>query len=243
MLPLLDVQLSDALPMQSYPSKVWVLCQCGRAYLCASQLICIYIYIYIYISIYFSTWNRWYIMANTLKMLISQLSNVQFTSWIWFSAEGWLYKLWDMLFLFWSGFCMAESWARRLSLCLACKPFPGLCACTRTGRWCAWLFIPASNLLPSLPTLLPYIYIYAVPKSRNCQFCVTGKGFADSAYLANDCRFREMGSDLPNMRKSFQNLPISRNGQVITRNQQICPLLGIGKFYMFRIKLLRDYQK
>ena len=36
-----------------------------------------------------------------------------------------------------SGFCMAESWARRLSLCLACKPFPGLCACTRTGWWCA----------------------------------------------------------------------------------------------------------
>ena len=33
--------------------------------------------------------------------------------------------------------CMAESWARRLSLYLACKPFPGLCACTRTGRWCA----------------------------------------------------------------------------------------------------------
>ena len=21
--------------------------------------------------------------------------------------------------------------------CLACKPFPGLCACTQTGRWCA----------------------------------------------------------------------------------------------------------
>ena len=34
-------------------------------------------------------------------------------------------------------FCMAESWTRRLSLWLACKPFPGLCACTRTGRWCA----------------------------------------------------------------------------------------------------------
>ena len=43
----------------------------------------------------------------------------------------------DMLFLFWSGFYMAESWARRVSLCLACKPFLGLCACTRTGRWCA----------------------------------------------------------------------------------------------------------
>ena len=37
----------------------------------------------------------------------------------------------------WFGFCTAKSWARRLSLCLACKPFPGLCACTRTGRWCA----------------------------------------------------------------------------------------------------------
>ena len=47
-----------------------------------------------------------------------------------------MYKLWDMLFLFWSSFCMAESWARRLSLFLACKPFPGLCACTQTGRWC-----------------------------------------------------------------------------------------------------------
>ena len=28
--------LSDALPMQSYPSKVWVLCQWGRADLCAA---------------------------------------------------------------------------------------------------------------------------------------------------------------------------------------------------------------
>ena len=27
-------------------------------------------------------------------------------------------------------------WARRLSLCLACKPFPGLCVCTRTGQRC-----------------------------------------------------------------------------------------------------------
>ena len=47
-----------------------------------------------------------------------------------------------------------------------------------------------------------------------------------------------MGSDLPNMRKSFQNLPISRNRQLnprnrqlITRNKQICPLLGIGRFW------------
>ena len=28
------------------------------------------------------------------------------------------------------------SLGRALSLCLACKPFPGLCACTQTGRWC-----------------------------------------------------------------------------------------------------------
>ena len=42
----------------------------------------------------------------------------------------------DVSFLFWSSFCMAKSWACRLSLCLACKPYPGLCACTRTGRWC-----------------------------------------------------------------------------------------------------------
>ena len=47
-----------------------------------------------------------------------------------------MYKLWDMSFLFWSGFCMAESWVCRLSLCLACKPFPGLCACTQTSQWC-----------------------------------------------------------------------------------------------------------
>ena len=33
--------LSDALPMQSYPSKVWILCQHGRADLCAAQLICL----------------------------------------------------------------------------------------------------------------------------------------------------------------------------------------------------------
>ena len=33
---------SDALPTQNYPSKVWVLCQSGRAYLCVAQLICFY---------------------------------------------------------------------------------------------------------------------------------------------------------------------------------------------------------
>ena len=92
------LSLTDALSMRSYPSEVWVLRQCGRADLCAAQLIC-------FLPISFSTWNRWYIMANTedvdfIVVKCSFYSNVHFTSWIWFSAYGWLYKLWDMLFLF-----------------------------------------------------------------------------------------------------------------------------------------------
>ena len=46
--------LSDALPMQSYSSKVWVLCQCGTTYL--------------FPKIYFSTWNRWYIKLSWLTL-------------------------------------------------------------------------------------------------------------------------------------------------------------------------------
>ena len=130
--------LSDALPLQSYPSKVWVLCQCGRADPCAAYLICFVPYRSNFLHeigglLRLTLWRCW--LHSIVKC--SFYSNVHFTSWIWFSAQGWLYKLRDMLFLFWSGFCMAESWARRPSLCLACKPFPGLCACTRTGRWCA----------------------------------------------------------------------------------------------------------
>ena len=108
------------------PLSVWP-CRslCGITYLSS------------FLSIYFCTWNRWCIMANTLKMLTSSLSNVHVNSWIYGLVPRADYKLWDMLFLFWSGFCMAGSWARRLSLYLACKPLPGLCACTRNGRWCA----------------------------------------------------------------------------------------------------------
>ena len=40
--------LSDAMPMQSYPSKAWVLCQCGCADLCMAQLTC-------FLLVYFST--------------------------------------------------------------------------------------------------------------------------------------------------------------------------------------------
>ena len=54
--------LSDALPMQSYPSKVWFFCVAVQISACAAQLIC-------FLPVYISTWNRWYIMAGTLAML------------------------------------------------------------------------------------------------------------------------------------------------------------------------------
>ena len=64
--------LSDALPMQSYPSKVWILCQrmdTLSAWPCRS--LCGITYMFSFLPIYVSTRNRWYIMANTLKMLTS----------------------------------------------------------------------------------------------------------------------------------------------------------------------------
>ena len=103
------LSLSDALPMQSYPSKVWVLCQCGRA----AQHIC---------------------LVSYRSMFLREIGGILWLT-LW---RCWLHSVeCSVYFSFWSGFCMAESWARRLSLCLACKPFPGLCACTRTCRWCA----------------------------------------------------------------------------------------------------------
>ena len=62
-------------------------------------------------------------MANTLKMLTSQVSNVVILLVEYVLVPRADCKLWDMLFLFWSGFCMAESWARRLSLCWAFRVF------------------------------------------------------------------------------------------------------------------------
>ena len=89
-----------------------------------------------FLPIYFSAWNRWctYHGWHTLELLTSLLSNVHFKRWIWFSAQGWLYEQWDTLFFFWFGFCMAGSWARRLSLCVALKSFPRIFVCTQTGR-------------------------------------------------------------------------------------------------------------
>ena len=123
--------LSDALPMQSCPSKVWVLCQCGRTDLCAASLICLVSYRSMLLHeiggiLWLALWRCWLHSCGRFSLLVEY---------------GLMHRgdciNWDMLFLFWSGFCMAESWARRLSLYLACKPVPGLCACTRTSRWCA----------------------------------------------------------------------------------------------------------
>ena len=121
--------LSDALPMQSYPPYSWVLCQRGHAYLCTAQLICFYWSNFLHEIgglLWLTLWRCWLHSCGMFILLVEYglVPRVD-------------YKLWDMSFLFWSIFCMAESWARRLSLCLVCKPFPGLCACTRTGRWCA----------------------------------------------------------------------------------------------------------
>ena len=71
--------LSDALPMQSYPSKVWVLCQCGRAYLSVAQLICFYRSVFLHEiggMSWLTLWRCW----------LHSCRNVHFTSWIWFSA-------------------------------------------------------------------------------------------------------------------------------------------------------------
>ena len=67
------------------PFKVWVLCQCGRAYLCAAQLICIYRSMFLHEIggiLWLTLWRCW--LHSIVKC--SFYSNVQFTSWIWVSA-------------------------------------------------------------------------------------------------------------------------------------------------------------
>ena len=75
--------LRDALPMQNYLSKVygsfvWA-CRSLSGKTC-------------FLPIYFSTWNRWYIMADKMftSVMPLYLLNIHFYSWIWFSALGWL---------------------------------------------------------------------------------------------------------------------------------------------------------
>ena len=70
---------SDALLMQSYPSKVRVLCQCGCADLCTAQLICSHRSIFLHeigVMLWPTLWRCWF----------HKLLNVHFNSWIWPSA-------------------------------------------------------------------------------------------------------------------------------------------------------------
>ena len=62
--------LSDALSMHSYPSKVWVLCQCGCAYFWAAQLICFYRSIFLHEIggiLWLTLWRCW---LHSCRMLI-----------------------------------------------------------------------------------------------------------------------------------------------------------------------------
>ncbi len=103
-------------------SKVWVLCQCGITRLVSYRSM----FLHEICGILWPTlWRCWLHSCGMFSLLVEC---------------GLMHRgdciNWDMLFLFWSSFCMVEFWAHRLSLCLACKPFPGLCACTRTGQRC-----------------------------------------------------------------------------------------------------------
>ena len=131
--------LSDALPMQSYPSEVWVLCHCGRADLCEPQLIC-FLPIYFLHEICGILWlTLWRCLLYSCRMFILLVEYGLVPRDDCINCETCYFCFcFCFVFLFWSGFCIAQSWARRLSLCLACKPSPaGHCAYTRTGRWCA----------------------------------------------------------------------------------------------------------
>ena len=116
--------LSDALLMQSYSSKVWF----RLVWPCRSLLgtTCFFFNRSIFLHeiggiSWLTLWRCWLHSCRMFILLVE-----------YGLGHRGVCINWDMSFLFWSGFRMTESWARRLSLCLACKPFPGLCACTRT---------------------------------------------------------------------------------------------------------------
>ena len=151
MLPLLDVQLEWCFAeLNGYPSVGY------GSFVRPCRSLCGITYLFSFLPIYFSTWNRWYISHRDTQRECLTFWRCWLDSCRMFIllveyglVHRWLYKLWDMLllFLFWSGICMAESWTRRLSLCLACKPFQGLCACTRTGRrWTSVVAIRSLSL-------------------------------------------------------------------------------------------------
>ena len=123
--------LSDALPMQSYPSKIWILCQRGRADLCAAQLICLVSYRSMFLHeiggiSWLTLWRCW-LHSCGMFILLVEYGLVHRGDCI--NCET-CYFCFDLAFVW-------PSLGRADFHCLACKPFPGLCACTRTGRWCA----------------------------------------------------------------------------------------------------------
>ena len=78
-----------------------------------------------------------YIMANTLKMLTSWLSNVHLNITVEYMVEcrGLIVNSETCYFCFDPAFVWPSlGHADFHSASLACKPFPGHCACTRTGR-------------------------------------------------------------------------------------------------------------
>jgi len=125
--------LSDALPMQSCPSKVWLLCQCGRTDLCAASLICLVSYRSMLLheigGILWLTLGRCWLHSCRMFILLVEYGLVHRGDCI--NCET-CYFCFDPAFV-WPSFGRADFH----SLYLACKPFPGLCACSRTGRWCA----------------------------------------------------------------------------------------------------------
>ena len=84
---------SDALPMQTYPSKVWFLCVAVQ----------ISVRHNLFPTALFFCMKSVVNMADTLKMMTSYLSNVPFNSWIWFSAQLWTLRhvISDLIRLLW----------------------------------------------------------------------------------------------------------------------------------------------
>ena len=124
--------LSDALPMQSCPSKVWVLCQCGRTDLCAASLICLVSYRSTLLHeiggiLWLALWRCWLHSCGRFSLLVEYG----------LMHRGDCINCETCYFCFDPAFVWPSLGRADFSLYLACKPVPGLCACTRTSRWCA----------------------------------------------------------------------------------------------------------
>ena len=61
--------LSDALPMQSYPSKVWVLCQCGITYICLVSCRSMFLH-EIGGILWLALWRCWLHSCRMLRLLV-----------------------------------------------------------------------------------------------------------------------------------------------------------------------------